>query len=101
MADLDPIALSQAEFLALLNYSASLPTGTSAGKRWRRSVDWRFQELNDEWMMGEFGEPYPKGHVLYGNVPVQWRRIIVLGVPARWPHDVAVPLREIPRRNRS
>ena len=55
--------MSQAEFDELLEYSTSLPTGTTIGKRWKR-------KMKDGWFLGEYvpgGEP--------GHINIKWKRI--------------------------
>lgn len=91
------VLLTVAEFRALLNYSGSLPTGTTPGKAWRRAAVYHRQGLRDEWWRGVYGEPYPEGHKLHGQIPIQWRRIVLLGVEHSWPRDVLVPIRVIRR----
>lgn len=84
------VLLTRAEFDALLNYSTTLPTGTTPGKSWRKAAWPRHQEVNDEWWRGTYGKPYPEGHEHHGEIPIGWRRIVVAGVPARWPREVRV-----------
>lgn len=55
------LILTRAEFDALPEYSASLPTGTTVGKRWKRLNgvhDYEFMASGGEpvWMIGEFVE---------------------------------------------
>ncbi|EUB97232.1 hypothetical protein PMI07_000808 [Rhizobium sp. CF080] len=54
-ASLPPLHLTKAEFEALPEYSATLPTGTTGGKRWRRqdgAYDRRCEKPT--WIVGEF-----------------------------------------------
>lgn len=60
------IVLSQAELHALPEYSHTLPTGTTIGKRWK--CRW----LSGVWLMGE----YSKGS-LPKTVDIHWSRIVV------------------------
>ncbi|KKM74952.1 hypothetical protein LCGC14_1395140 [marine sediment metagenome] len=57
------------DFEDLLEYSASLPTGTTIGKRWKA-------KRCDGWVMGEYEEldqdQYP------GEVLIRWRVIEVV-----------------------
>lgn len=48
---MDKIVLTEPEFEALLEYSTSLPTGTSVSKRWKRAVP---PNAPVEWWMGEY-----------------------------------------------
>ncbi|MFN3387481.1 MAG: hypothetical protein ACK40O_01005 [Allosphingosinicella sp.] len=85
-----PARLTPAQLLDLPEYSTTIPTGTTPGKRWRRALrPWR-SGLSDEWWLGQYGKPYPEGHEHFGSVAIFWRRIIVIGAPARWPADVRV-----------
>lgn len=74
-----PLVLSRADFEALPNYSCSVPTGTTIGKRWRRGVPYREPVV---WFLGEYyelpeGERFDRrGEPLIG---IRWRRITVLG----------------------
>lgn len=65
------IALTQAAFDVLLEYSASLPTGTQIGKRWKRCCPDRGEPHS--WWMGEYvpdSDPTMVG--------ITWRKIIIL-----------------------
>lgn len=66
----ETITLTQREFDELLEYSASLPTGTTVGKRWKRQV---FSGPHaGDWRMGEYVEdPDPD------MVGVKWRTITI------------------------
>lgn len=88
----DVVHLTAAELDRLLEYSASLPTGTTIGKRWRRNVNaYRcatcdehtfghgrgecrvFAALPPEWWIGEYVEdPDPK------FVGIRWTRVRVV-----------------------
>lgn len=91
------VLLTLQQFRALPNYSCTLPTGTTAGKMWRRAARYHRQGLSDEWWQGCFGEPYPEGHRYHGQVPITWRRIVIAGEPRVWPIEITVPLRRIGR----
>src|SRR3954464_7480956 len=69
------VALSEAEFKALPNYSCSLPTGTIIGKRWRRREPYENGPPGTvhTWFMGEYVESDREGYV-----SVRWYRIQIL-----------------------
>lgn len=94
----DRVFMTEREFKDLSDYSLSLPTGTTAGRRWRTANWFPHSRVSDQWHMGEYGAPYPAGHKQAGKVPIIWRQIIVTGIPRAWPRDVLVPLRKIERR---
>lgn len=96
-----PIFITTAQLLALPEYSMSLPTGTVAGKRWRRADRPQFNQPNDPWNMGEYGEPYPEGHQHHGSIPIIWRHIIVTDAVPCWPRHIAVPSRRCAPRQAS
>ncbi len=77
------VAMDEADLLGLLRYDHSLPTGVVPGKAWRR-------RRGGEWWRGMYGRPYPPGHEYHGQVPIVWQRIVVRGLPARWPSSVRV-----------
>ena len=82
------VTLTRREFGELGEYSCSLPTGTTIGKRWRRNVNayrvgpvvhldfWNGtpvrEELPDEWWMGEYVESKEPG-----MVGINWYRIVL------------------------
>jgi hypothetical protein len=69
---------------ALMDYSASLPTGTPEGKVWKRRGP-------GGWWLGRYGAPYPPEHQYAGQIPIGWWPIYVEGQPAAFPRDVSVP----------
>ena len=73
------------------NYSSSYPGGT--GFAWRRAVDFMEQDDNDRWILGQYGEPFPKGHPKHGYIPIIWRQIVVTDVTRKFPIDVCCPTR--------
>lgn len=93
----DAVLLTRQEFDALLEYSTTLPTGTTPGKTWKRRMPFWASSADANWWRGSFGLPYPEGHKYHGQVPIGWRRIRVAGTPPRWPAEVLVPLRAIER----
>jgi len=77
-AEQTTIMLTQAEFDALPEYSCTLPTGTTIGKRWKCGIPYGAPKANKKWSMGEYtpcDEP--------GMVGLVWRKIIVAPVPAQ------------------
>lgn len=50
----DVARLTQQEFDALHDYSASLPTGTTIGKQWKRRND--YYDASKGWQLGEYVE---------------------------------------------
>lgn len=72
-AETDVVRLTQAEFNALLDYSASLPTGTTIGKQWKRRND--YYDESKGWRLGEYVE-----HPNPDLVGIRWRDIEI--VPA-------------------
>lgn len=68
------IKLRRAEFDALLEYSCTLPTGTTVGKRWKRRVPYQYGPGDKlEWFLGEYVEdPDPT------KVGILWKRIQVV-----------------------
>lgn len=46
------IVLTEEEFDKLSEYSTSLPTGITIGKRWKRAVD--FRDVSKGWILGEY-----------------------------------------------
>lgn len=69
------VIMSGSAFDSLSEYSASLPTGTTAGKQWRCRRP-AFGEPH-EWWIGEYGP------VVDGHVPIAWRRLFT-----RWEAEV-------------
>lgn len=70
------LRLTRAEFLALPEYSCSIPTGTTTGKRWRR-LDGLFDPNcppnRRRWMIGEYGNVSADGK----TIAIKWYRPIV------------------------
>lgn len=63
----EPDTMSRADFNALLEYSTSLPTGTTIGKKWKRQCP------HGTWVTGEYvPDPEPK------MVGIKWRRVVVV-----------------------
>jgi hypothetical protein len=63
--------LTQHEFDALLDYSASLPTGTTIGKQWKRRND--YHDKSKGWRLGEYVE-----HDNPDLVGIRWRDIEII-----------------------
>lgn len=76
-ADTLPVlALTQAEFDALPEYSCSLPTGTTPGKRWKRedgAHDFAFKSQGGRprWVIGEY-DPQDDGST--PTIKINWYR---------------------------
>lgn len=93
--------MTRAQLEALSEFSLTLPTGTTRGRQWRRAIP-AFDP--EEWWLGQYGRPIPNPDVdrrrFEGQetvVPIFWRRIIILGEPARWPRSVRVDRRPVRR----
>ena len=78
------VLMSLSEFHGLGNYSCTLPTGTKSGKMWKRAAEYSKQDLDDRWIRGCYGEPYPEGHKYHGQIPIEWRPIVVDGAAIRY-----------------
>ncbi|MFV3077493.1 hypothetical protein [Niveispirillum fermenti] len=74
IATLPVLRLAPRAFMDLLEYSSSLPTGTTPGKRWRR-LDGVFDHrcTRPRWIIGEYGAPSPDGK----RIAVNWYRPII------------------------
>lgn len=84
------VGMSRAELSSLLEYSTTLPTGTTPGKMWKcRRPYWSNNDA--DWWRGAYGRPYPEGHEYHGQIPIIWQHIVILGAPAAWPTMVRVP----------
>lgn len=60
-----------ADFAALLDYSCSLPSGTTVGKRWKRRRN--YYDESQGWVMGEYVDhPDPE------RVGIVWRDLLVV-----------------------
>lgn len=67
---LPPLRLTRAEFDALPEYSATLPTGTTPGKRWRRHDGAHDPSCNKPvWMVGEYD---PEDDGKGSTIKVNW-----------------------------
>lgn len=68
------VMLSRDDFNKLPEYSCSLPTGTTTGKRWKRKV---VDAKGTQWIMGEYGEVFlnEKGEE---RIVITWRDIFVV-----------------------
>lgn len=74
IAHLPPLRLTPREFMALLEYSSSLPTGTVPGKRWRRHDGAHDPTCEDPvWMIGEYGAISEDGK----KIGLNWYRPII------------------------
>jgi hypothetical protein len=79
------VLLTKREFDDLLEYSSSLPTGTTPGKAWKAR-----NRVTGEWKRGVYGLPYPEGHRYHGQIPIGWRSIVVQGAPIAFPREVRI-----------
>lgn len=84
------IRLTVAEWQALPEYSSSIPTGTTAGKRWRRHHRWidggernpwtgavTGGVVRESWWVGEYGQPFKMAGERDLQVPITWYRVII------------------------
>ncbi|WP_036291520.1 hypothetical protein [Methylosinus sp. PW1] len=73
MEDLPILRLTRREFRELREYSCSIPTGTTPGKRWKR-LDGAFDPhcKQPRWMIGEYGDLVGKNEIM-----INWYRPII------------------------
>ena len=67
LLDATDAVMTRREFDELMEYSTSLPSGTTIGKIWKCHA------RNDTWWLGEYCET-----TLVGMVDIKWRRIHVV-----------------------
>lgn len=71
----DTAIVDSEAFTALPDYSSSLPTGTTPGKRWKRRID--YYDESKGWMMGEyFVLPDPEAAEQF--MGIRWRNLLVV-----------------------
>jgi hypothetical protein len=87
--DAESALMTVAEFNELPEYSMSLPTGTTIGKRWRRHC-WGVEQKNaplhrQVWMLGEYAASKEPATRLApdGFVDIIWRRILLADYPTK------------------
>jgi hypothetical protein len=91
--NLPRLRLSKSEFERLLEYSASMPTGTTPGKRWKRldgAHDMRFIRSGGVpvWIVGEYDPTAPtddeieamekRGEKRPPNIKINWYRPVIV-----------------------
>ena len=64
MANLERMRIKQQDFLALPEYSASVPTGGRIGQRWRRDHQWLDDQgkVQSRWYIGEWVQDKEPGY---------------------------------------
>lgn len=74
MADLETIYYTKRAFQKLLDYSCSIPTGTTIGKRWKRHEPYVHDENTKlTWFEGRYvTHPDPE------QVGIEWRTIRIV-----------------------
>lgn len=66
--------IKEKDFLNLLEYSTSIPTGATIGKRWRRHHQWKDKDgsIKSTWYIGEYVQDAdPK------MVGIKWTRPLI------------------------
>lgn len=75
---LPPLLVTLAYLKSLPDYSCSLPTGTTPGKRWKREVHfqpWGWRSLpRIGWMIGEY---YEGSDVPPDQIGIRWYRPVI------------------------
>jgi hypothetical protein len=71
-SELERIILTSEQFEGLKEYSCSIPTGKSIGKRWKRNVN-AYSDLPAQWVMGTY---VPDADPM--RVGIKWYRIVVI-----------------------
>lgn len=74
------LPLTADEMSELLEYSASLPTGKTIGKRWKRRMS------RSEWVIGEYAELSAEDQLKWpGEIAILWYLPSVDGdTPGKW-----------------
>lgn len=70
---MEKITLSESEFNKLADYSCTLPTGTTLGKRWKCKKT--YHDASQGWLMGEY-VPHPQNKP--NKVGIRWTEIEVI-----------------------
>jgi hypothetical protein len=70
IVELGAVYMTMHEFDVLPEYSCSLPTGATAGKRWKRGIPYMMPRRR--WLMGEYGTVNS-----LDQVPITWREIFI------------------------
>ena len=87
----DVTRLTQAEFRELGEYSCSLPTGTTIGKRWKCNTNAFTACLRDKpprWLMGEYYDLGPPDNAK--EIGIRWTKIEVIPQCERHPNTDAL-----------
>jgi hypothetical protein len=67
------ILISWSEFDALPEYSCSIPTGTTVGKKWKRPVPYEIRtDPPNTWVLGEYVECS-----VPGEIGIEWTPLIL------------------------
>lgn len=74
--------LTRAQFDALLEYSTSIPTGTTVGKQWKcnKAVARRLAgsvHTEEDWWLGEYIEEKQEPWKSKGYIGISWRKIVI------------------------
>ena len=81
---MDEEVITLEELSDLFEYSCSLPTGTTIGKRWRLATAWNRRATETEWQIAEYVE-----HPDPDKVGIKWVWAVVEpGVPHRTPLNI-------------
>jgi hypothetical protein len=81
--------MTTAEFDRLPEYSGSLPTGTTIGKRWKRNTNYyRESWAAPKWFIGEYTELIPET----AQVLITWYRVELTDAPKPASSKLAVHL---------
>lgn len=69
----DGAYMTKAEFDQLPEYSCTLPTGTTTGKKWKRRVPYHVGPgIKNDWRFGMFGRDLPNN-----QIEIIWRDIFI------------------------
>lgn len=71
LVDDDTALVTPEAFSSMPDYSCSVPTGTTIGKRWKRRRN--YYDESQGWVMGEYVE-----HDDPGRVGIVWRDLLVV-----------------------